>query len=116
MRLQQLTGCLTGAEGNLRDLGALARVFVAREGRLLGALAGKMAGAHGGPAVFEVWMKQQSDLVQARSAPCKLPASGSAQQLQTFHRGDAVARVSTLFSQGWTHAAGMGACWNPQRA
>ena len=42
-------------------------MFVAREGRLLGALAGKMAGAQGGPAVFEVWMKQQSDLVQARA-------------------------------------------------
>lgn len=58
----------TCAEGDLRDLGALARVFVAREGRLLGALAGKMAGAQGGRAVFEVWMKQQSDLVQVRAA------------------------------------------------
>ena len=66
---QQIDRLSTGAEGTLRDLGALARVFVAREGRLLGALAGKMAGAHGGPAVFEVWMKQQSDLVQVLAAP-----------------------------------------------
>lgn len=71
----------THAEGNLRDLGALARVFVAREGRLLGALAGKMAGAQGGPAVFEVWMKQQSDLVQARrplQAACSRLCSAAA--------------------------------------
>ena len=52
-------------------------MFVAREGRLLSALAGKMAGAQGGPAVFEVWMKQQSDLVQARAAALQgLAASG----------------------------------------
>ncbi|KAK9845389.1 hypothetical protein WJX81_005334 [Elliptochloris bilobata] len=58
-------GPLPLGEGSLRDLSALAEVFLAREGRLLGALATKMAGAQGGPAVFEVWMKQQSDLVQA---------------------------------------------------
>ena len=71
----------TSAEGNLRDLGALARVFVAREGRLLGALAGKMAGAQGGPAVFEVWMKQQSDLVQARAAALRATAAASSKAL-----------------------------------
>ena len=73
---KRLTGFVLCAEGNLRDLGALARVFVAREGRLLGALAGKMAGAQGGPAVFEVWMKQQSDLVQARAAALQAGCTG----------------------------------------
>ena len=51
----------------MRDLEALRAVFVAREGRLLGALAAKMAGAKGGEAVFEVWMKRESDLVQVSS-------------------------------------------------
>lgn len=55
------------AVGGLRDLEALRAVFVAREGRLLGALAAKMAGAKGGEAVFEVWMKRESDLVQVGS-------------------------------------------------
>ena len=55
------------AAGGLRDLEALRAVFVAREGRLLGALAAKMAGAKGGEAVFEVWMKRESDLVQVGS-------------------------------------------------
>jgi hypothetical protein len=63
-----------GAADNLRDLDALAAVFVAREGRLLGALAAQMSRVSGGPAVFEIWMKRESDLVQARDprAPAAL--------------------------------------------
>lgn len=45
----------------------LRAVAVAREGRLLGQLAAAMAAA-GAAATFEVWMKQQSDLVQATAA------------------------------------------------
>ena len=44
-------------------------MFVAREGRLLAALAAKMAGARG-EAVFEVWMKRESDLVRCGPARC----------------------------------------------
>ncbi|EIE22640.1 acyl-CoA oxidase [Coccomyxa subellipsoidea C-169] len=50
--------------GQLRDVNALRGVFVAREGRLLGALAAKMRGVSG-EAVFDTWMKRESDLVQA---------------------------------------------------
>ncbi len=53
------------AGAQLRDLGALRGVFEAREGRLLGALAARMAGVKGGEEVFETWMKGESDLVQA---------------------------------------------------
>ncbi len=52
------------AGGQLRDVNALRGVFVAREGRLLGALAAKMRGISG-EAVFDTWMKRESDLVQA---------------------------------------------------
>jgi hypothetical protein len=52
------------AGGQLRDMAALRAVFVAREGRLLGALAAKMRGVSG-EAVFDTWMKRESDLVQA---------------------------------------------------
>jgi acyl-CoA oxidase len=55
---------LAYAGNQLRDLRALRAVFVAREGRLLGQLAAKMRGASG-EAVFETWMKRESDLVQA---------------------------------------------------
>lgn len=53
------------AGGQLRSLEALRGVFVAREGRLLGTLAGKMRGVNGGEQVFDTWMKRESDLVQA---------------------------------------------------
>lgn len=55
--------CCT-ADHDLRNLAALRGVFEAREGRLLGALAARMAGVSG-EAVFETWMKRESDLVQA---------------------------------------------------
>lgn len=42
-------------------------MFVAREGRLLSQLAAAMAAA-GKAATFEVWMKQQSDVVQATAS------------------------------------------------
>ena len=54
--------CCTG--GQLRDVAALRGVFEAREGWLLGALAAKMRGVSG-EAVFDTWMKRESDLVQA---------------------------------------------------
>lgn len=50
--------------GQLRDVAALRGVFDAREGRLLAALAAKMRGVSG-EAVFDTWMKRESDLVQA---------------------------------------------------
>ena len=53
------------AGGQLRELPALAGVFVAREGRLLGRLAQRLAGVGGGEDMFETWMKRESDLVQA---------------------------------------------------
>ncbi|CAL5220325.1 g2316 [Coccomyxa viridis] len=53
---------LSGSQ--LRDLQALRGVFVAREGRLLGQLAAAMKGVPS-EAVFDTWMKRQSDLVQA---------------------------------------------------
>ena len=62
---QALCVCNPCPGGQLRDLQALLAVFVAREGRLLGALAGKMAKVKGGEEVFETWMKGESDLVQA---------------------------------------------------
>jgi acyl-CoA oxidase len=40
-------------------------VFVAREGRLTGRLAQRLAGVGGGEDMFETWMKRESDLVQA---------------------------------------------------
>ena len=40
-------------------------MFVAREGRRLSVLMQAMASAKGGEAVFERWMLQQSDAVQA---------------------------------------------------
>ena len=46
------------------DLEVLRSVFVAREGRLLAQLGEAMAQA-GKADTFEVWMKQQSDLVQS---------------------------------------------------
>ncbi len=51
--------------GQLRELPALAGVFVAREGRLTGRLAQRLAGVGGGEDMFETWMKRESDLVQA---------------------------------------------------
>ena len=42
-------------------------VFVAREGRLLGQLAGAMKGVPS-EDVFDTWMKRESDLVQATAA------------------------------------------------
>ncbi len=49
----------------LRDLPTLQRLFTAREGRLLLQLTQRMRGLGSGEEVFEVWMKQESDLVQA---------------------------------------------------
>lgn len=55
------------ALSSLRDLDALSAVFTAREGRLLASLIAAMRGASG-EQVFEVWMRQQSDVVQALAA------------------------------------------------
>ncbi|KAL4447754.1 hypothetical protein ABPG75_004973 [Micractinium tetrahymenae] len=49
---------------NIRSLEVLQALFVAREGRLLGELLAAMKPARTGEQVFEVWMRQQSDLVQ----------------------------------------------------
>ena len=43
----------------------LRELFVAREGRLLRQLLQAMSAAGRGEAMFETWMKQESDLVQA---------------------------------------------------
>ena len=43
----------------------LRELFVAREGRLLQQLIQAMAAAGKGEEMFETWMKQESDLVQA---------------------------------------------------
>ena len=56
--------CLPPFLPRLSDLDALAAMFTAREGVLLGELTAAMAGARGGPAVFEEWMLRQSDRVQ----------------------------------------------------
>ena len=53
----------------LRDLGTLRRVFVAREGWLLSQLAAKMSAARGPADTFDIWMKEESGLVQACAAP-----------------------------------------------
>lgn len=52
--------------GNLLDLQLLHRAFVAREGRLLAQLAQAMGTRKGN--MFDTWMKQQSDLVQATAS------------------------------------------------
>lgn len=49
----------------LGDAGALLRLLEAREGRRLGALVGAMRGLRPGPALFDAWMKHQSDAIQA---------------------------------------------------
>lgn len=68
--LQSLSFCAVlkskgplAAAGSLTDLKVLRSVFVAREGRLLAQLGDAMAQA-GKAETFELWMKQQSDLVQ----------------------------------------------------
>lgn len=49
----------------LLDLPTLQALFTAREGRLLTQLTRRMAGLRGGDEVYDVWMKAESDLVQA---------------------------------------------------
>lgn len=49
----------------LCSLPTLQQLFTAREGRLLSQLTQRMRGLGSGEEVFEVWMKQESDLVQA---------------------------------------------------
>ncbi|KAK9829677.1 hypothetical protein WJX72_007299 [[Myrmecia] bisecta] len=67
-RIQAGQQPLTNISGNqLRDFEVLRRIYVAREGRLLGQLAAKMQGA-GKDDTFDVWMKEESDLVQATAA------------------------------------------------
>ena len=78
-----------GAGGH-RDLRSLQRLFEAQDGRRLGQLVRGMAGLKGGEAVFEVWMKQQSDTVQvSRAKMCpKAPEHRAASQAcaQVRHR------------------------------
>lgn len=54
-----------GSAAALRDLPTLQALFTAREGRLLTQLTRRMAGLRGGKEVYDVWMKAESDLVQA---------------------------------------------------
>ncbi|KAK9840200.1 hypothetical protein WJX74_005380 [Apatococcus lobatus] len=61
-RLQ--AGAQPPASPSLTSLASLRDIFIAREGRLLAQLGRKMAGARG-EAVFETWMRRESDLVQA---------------------------------------------------
>ena len=56
---------IVGGSGATRDLALLQRIMVAREGRRLGTLMRAMAAGKGSQAVFEIWMLQQSDAVQA---------------------------------------------------
>ncbi|KAK9806580.1 hypothetical protein WJX73_004625 [Symbiochloris irregularis] len=64
-RLAAASRPLNLSAGAARDLSALQAIFVAREGRRLSVLMQAMASAKGGEAVFERWMLQQSDAVQA---------------------------------------------------
>ena len=68
-----LTGDLAGFE-------TLHRIFVAREGRLLSQLAEAMGSRKGD--MFDTWMKQQSDLVQATAL-----AYGEREVLEASLRG-----------------------------
>ena len=56
-------GQLNMGPRQLREPRELQRIYVAREGRLLGQLAQRMQGA-GHEGTFDVWMKRESDLVQ----------------------------------------------------
>ena len=59
-----MPSCCLCAEGP-RHLATLQRLYEARDGRRLALLVKAMAGAKGGEAVFETWMRQESDAVQA---------------------------------------------------
>lgn len=66
--------------GDLTDFETLHQIFVAREGRLLGQLAEAMGNRKGD--MFDTWMKQQSDLVQATAL-----AYGEREVLEASLRG-----------------------------
>ena len=63
---------VTAAAAALRGASALLAVFNAREGRLLALLGAAMASAgvrHSKEEQFDIWMKQESDLVQVLTPP-----------------------------------------------
>eukprot|EP00884_Botryococcus_braunii_P004324 jgi/Botrbrau1/13893/Bobra.0017s0001.1 len=65
-RLQDARSSPPLSEGELGNVDALQRVFVAREGRLLGILAQRMQAASSkGGDTFDTWMLRESDNVQA---------------------------------------------------
>ena len=81
----QPAGRARAPAGGPRDLATLQRIFEARDGRRLAALVRAMAGAKGSEAVFDTWMRQESDAVQAcaraygeREGPGRLPAPATA--------------------------------------
>lgn len=53
------------SEASLNSLDALLELFIARDGRRLGRLLATMAAVRGGAELFEVWMRRESDAVQA---------------------------------------------------
>eukprot|EP00803_Ostreobium_quekettii_P004024 evm.model.scf_590.4 EVM.evm.TU.scf_590.4 scf_590:26976-29367(+) len=70
MRLAQAADGMPTVGDSLRnpakwDRSLLLRLFAVREGKLLAELQAKMSLAKGGADVFEIWMKEESDLVQA---------------------------------------------------
>ena len=82
--------------GGHRDLRALQRLFEAQDGRRLGQLVRGMSGLKGGEAVFEAWMKQQSDTVQVRGSM----EQRSAQEIQSCVQGIDRAAVGHCADEG----------------
>lgn len=81
-------------------MAALRAVFVAREGRLLGALAAKMRGISG-EAVFDTWMKRESDLVQATAQ-----AYAEREVVDACLRAMQQVRPSLILSMSWFRFSG----------
>ena len=75
-----MTESLTFSTGDLASFETLHRIFVTREGRLLAQLAEAMGSRKGD--MFDTWMKQQSDLVQATAL-----AFGDREVLEASLRG-----------------------------
>ena len=83
--------------GDLTDFETLHQIFVAREGRLLGQLAEAMGNRKGD--MFDTWMKQQSDLVQATAL-----AYGEREVLEASLRGlDDVSLPSICLQGDYAH-------------
>ena len=106
-----------GAGGH-RDLRSLQRLFEAQDGRRLGQLVRGMAGLKGGEAVFEVWMKQQSDTVQvSRGSMCSRPQSTGLDRRTLHELGDESAGPGQLsLQQLAVEGHGWGRAWASGRS